>query len=67
MLAVSPLLAVFGFLTGGTAAVGACYVLFLLGFGLYFAVVVIILARLFEHNSAIGYYVFDVAAHFSAY
>lgn len=64
MFSVCPLLTILGFLFGRTAAMRACYVLLFLGFCLYFAAVAVVLAALFEHYSASGYYVFNVAHNY---
>ena len=62
MFAVSPLLAVFGFLPGRAAAVCSGDIRLLLCLGLYSAVVVVVaLLCLAEHHSASGYYIIDVA------
>jgi len=65
--AVGSLLAVFCLLAGRATAMSARYVLFLFGFGLYLAIVAVLWACLFEHYSAIGYYVFDFSHAFSPF
>ena len=54
-MAISPLLTVFGFLTGRTAAVGTSDILLLLGFGLYLAIVFRLITSTSEIDTVFEY------------
>ena len=54
-MSVGTLLAVFGFLTGRTAAVGTSDILLLLGFGLYLAIVFRLITSTSEVDTVFEY------------